>query len=232
MDKIRLLIVDDHAVLRAGLKLLINTQPDMEVVDEASDGLTAVQKAIEKQPDLVLMDISMPEASGISALERIRQDCPHTRVLVLTMHDDPAYLRAVFAAGAGGYAVKKASHLDLLVAIRAVYRGRTFVDVAFTEDDFIAGGKAPHGKKSMLLLSPREREVLGLVAQGYMNKHIAERLRLSVKSVETYRARVSGKLGLRSRADVIRYALEVGLLSAGTFPPGDSNMHESLDKRA
>ena len=224
MDKIRLLVVDDHAVLRAGLKLLINTQPDMEVVGEAADGLAAVKKAIETKPDLVIMDISMPESSGISALERIRQDCPHTRVLVLTMHDDPAYLHTVLAAGAGGYVIKRASDLDLLVAIRAVHRGRTFVDMTFTENSFILEKKTHHGKQSLLLLSPREREVLGLVAQGHMNKHIAERLRLSVKSVETYRARVAEKLGLRSRADVIRYALEVGLLSAGTSPPGNSNM--------
>lgn len=227
MGKIRVLIADDHAVLRAGLRMLVNAQPDMEVVDEAADGAMAHQKALETSPDVVLMDITMPGRSGIQAIEDIRRDSPQTKVLILTMHDDPAYVRSVLAAGGAGYVIKKAPDLDLLAAIRAVYRGRTFVDLTLADGvaQDVLGKKSASGKvregRPMSLLSHREREVLCLVAQGYMNRHIAERLRLSVKSVETYRWRIAEKLGLRSRADLVRYALEVGLLAPGTAPPGE-----------
>jgi len=218
MAKIKVLIVDDHAILRAGLRALINAQPDMEVVDEAPDGASAIKKVVDTKPDVVLMDISMPECGGIEALERIRRDCPNVRVLILTMYDDPAYMRSVLAAGAAGYIIKRAPDLDLMAAIHAVYRGRTFVDMTLSENILpeTIRKRGQNGKKkgmSVSMLSQREREVLCLVAQGYMNKDIAERLHLSVKSVETYRARIAEKLGLRSRADLVRYALEVGLLA-------------------
>lgn len=226
MAKIKVVIADDHAILRAGLRALINAQPDMEVIGEASDGETAVQMVIETKPEVVLMDISMPECGGIKALQRIRRDAPDTRVLVLTMYDDPAYLHSGLAAGAAGYLIKRAAAIDLMAAIHAVYQGRTFVDMTLSENilpDTIRKYSSSGKEKglSVSVLSQQERKVLCLVAQGYMNKEIAERLHLSVKSVETYRARIAEKLGLRSRADLVRYALEVGLLAPGKSAPDE-----------
>lgn len=219
MSKIRILIVDDHAILRAGLRMLINTQTDMEVVSEAMDGHEALWKAREMNPDVALMDITMPRTGGLQALEQLRQTCPHTRILVLTMHDDPAYALSVLAAGGLGYVVKRAADSDLLAAIRAVHRGRTFVDPALAGSlvqDLLAkqASAGPTGRGvRRSLLSPREREVLRLLAQGYTNQQAAKWIRVSVKTVETYRARIAQKLGLHSRAELTRYALESGLLT-------------------
>jgi two-component system, NarL family, response regulator NreC len=219
MSTIRILIVDDHAILRAGLRLLINAQPDMEVVSEAMDGKEALWKAREMKPDVALMDITMPKTGGLQALEQLRQVCPHTRILVLTMHDDPAYARWVLAAGGLGYVVKRAADSDLLAAIRVVYRGRTFVDptLAGSLVQELLGKQASAGPAdrgvSRILLSPREREVLRLLAQGYTNQQAAKWILVSVKTVETYRARIAQKLGLHSRAELTRYALESGLLT-------------------
>jgi len=225
MARIRVLIADDHAVLRAGLKVLIGAQPDMEVVAEAADGEEAVQKSAETRPDVALLDITMPGSGGIKAIERIREDSPSTRVLVLTMHDVPAYLRSALGAGATGYVVKRAADSELLSAIRGVHRGRTVLDptlavmvVQGAIGKRVAGGQ-PVGSAS--LLSPREREVLDLVAQGYTNQQIADRLGLSIKTVETYRSRLVEKLGLRSRADLVRYALDSGLFGSGQAAPAD-----------
>jgi two-component system, NarL family, response regulator NreC len=219
MPKISILIVDDHAILRAGLRMLINAQPDMEVVSEAMDGHEALRKAREKKPDVALMDITMPKISGLRALEQLRQVCPHTRILVLTMHDDAAYARSVLAAGGSGYIVKRAADSDLLAAIRAVYQGRLFLDptLAGSLVQDLLGKKASFGPADgaapRSLLSPREREVLRLLAQGYTNQQAAKWIVVSVKTVETYRARIAQKLGLHSRAELTRYALESGLLT-------------------
>jgi DNA-binding NarL/FixJ family response regulator len=170
------------------------------------------------------MDVSMPGSGGIRAVERLRRECPRTRVVVLTMHDDPAYLRAALAAGAGGYVLKAAAHTELIAAIRAVSAGRTFVDPHLAGDLLqslsAAGEAAPAAEAGGpdARLSERERAVLGLLAQGHTNRAIAERLSLSVKTVETYRSRIAGKLGLKSRADFVRFALEIGLLNAGGTP--------------
>jgi two-component system response regulator NreC len=226
MDKIRVLIADDHAVLRSGLRMLINTQPDMDVVGEVADGQEALKKSRELRPDIVLMDITMPGGNGLKAIEGLRMECPKTRVLVLTMHDDEAYLRAALAAGGSGYVVKKSADTELLSAIRAVHGGHTFVDL-------MPGGESPelaaegisnraHSEKSRGLLSQREREVLTLVAVGYTHQQIAERLNLSIKTVETYRSRLAEKLDLRTRADLVRYAIELGLLDAEHTPPRES----------
>src|SRR5919108_399855 len=226
MSKIRLLIADDHAILRAGLRMLINAQPDMEVVSEAMDGHEALLKARQLKPDITLMDITMPKASGLQALEQLRQVCPQTRVLVLTMHDDPAYARSVLAAGGSGYVVKRAADSDLLAAIRAVYRGRTFVDPTLAGSlvqDLLekkAPSRSTDGGAPRSLLSPREREVLLLLAQGYTNQQAAKWMLVSVKTVETYRARIAQKLGLHSRAELTRYALESGLLTPHKFYVG------------
>ncbi len=220
MAKIRIVVADDHAVLRAGLRLLINTQPDMETVGEAGDFPEAVRVTGTAQPDILILDLTMPGGTGIQTVERLARECPKTRILVLTMHDDPSYLRTALAAGAFGYVVKKAADTELLSAIRAIAQGRAFVDLDVTGHrvQSLLGDSSAEGAESPAdQLSPREREVLELVAQGHTNQAIADKLFLSVKSVESYRARLMQKLGLRNRADLIRYAVEVGLLGPGKF---------------
>src|SRR6266542_3762960 len=193
---IRVLAADDHALVRAGLKALIATQPDIELVAEAADGVEAVEKAIEIQPDVVLMDLTMPKYGGIPAITSIRQSCPRTRVLALTMHDDASYVRSVLAAGGAGYVVKSAADTELLNAIRAIAKRPTSVNLSVgekTAQDMFSHSVLQDSTTSRAasaaidLLSAREREVLILVAQGYTSQEIAERLKLSAKSVESYR---------------------------------------------
>ena len=217
MARIAVLLADDHAVLRAGLRMLIGAQPDMEVAGEASTGEEAVRLARELEPDVVLMDLSMPGGGGVDATARIRQEHPGVRVLALTMHDDPAYLRSVLAAGATGYVLKRAAGTELLQALRTVHRGDTFVapELADWLVQEALGRKSARDSDRIPgdNLSEREREVLRLVAQGHTNQQVADRLALSVKTVETYRARLMEKLGLKSRADLVRYALSTGFLT-------------------
>jgi two-component system response regulator NreC len=215
------MVADDHAILRSGLRLLVNAQADMEVVSEAPDGEHAVRAARETRPDVALMDLTMPGTGGMRALQEIVRDCPKTRVLVLTMHDDPAYLRSVLSAGASGYVLKRSVDAELLTAIRAVHRGGTFVDPGLANvlvQDVLAkrGGKA-RSKRPVNILSEREQQVLKLVAQGYSSKQIAEQILVGVKSVETYRSRLAEKLGLRTRSEVIRFAVQMGLLTPETL---------------
>lgn len=216
MKKIRILLADDHAVLRAGLRALIDAQPDMRVVAEAGDGSETVRQAQEHHPDVAIVDISMPEMSGIDAIERVRRRNPATRVLVLTMHDDAAYARASLAAGASGHIVKDVEAAELLAAIRAIHRGGTVVHLTREGGavaDAITVPEEPGARGGHDVLSDRERQVLVLVAQGHTNREVADRLALSVKTVETYRARLSDKLGLRTRAEIFRFALQEGLLA-------------------
>ena len=222
MTKIRVLIVDDHAIVRAGLRMLINPQPDMEVMGEAADGHEALCQARAANPDVLTLDLTMPGGGGLKTMERLRQACPQTRVLVLTMHEDPSYLRAALAAGASGYVAKSAVDGDLLAAIRSVAQGRTFVTMNLSDKGThqVLGDQPTRTESPVKLLSPREQEVLKLLAQGYTNKEVGTQLCLSVKTIETYRARLADKLGLRSRADLTRYALEMGLLDPGPSSPG------------
>src|SRR5437870_3524474 len=219
MGKIRVLIVDDHAIVRAGLRMLINPQPDMEVVGEAADGPEALRQARATNPDVLTLDLTMPGGGGLKILERLRQTCPQTRVLVLTMHEEPSYLRAVLAAGGSGYVAKSAVDGELLAAIRSVAQGRTFVTMNLSDGEThqVFGDRATRTASAprppVQLLSPREQEVLKLLAQGYTNQEVGTQLCLSVKTIETYRGRLVEKLGLRSRADLTRYALEMGLLN-------------------
>ena len=222
MGKIRVLIADDHAIVRAGLRLLINSQPDMEVVGEAADGHEALHQARQANPDVLTLDLTMP-GGGLKTLEGLRQECPQTRVLVLTMHEDPSYLRAALAAGGSGYAVKSAVDGELLAAIRSVAQGRTFVSITLSDKgthqvlgDQLGGPPRTESppRAPVKLLSSREQDVLKLLAQGYTNQEVGTRLFCSVKTIETHRARILDKLGLRSRADLTRYTLEMGLLSA------------------
>jgi two-component system, NarL family, response regulator NreC len=221
MQKIRVLIADDHAILRSGLKMLINAQADMEVVSEAPDGDRAVQGVRDTRPDVALMDLTMPGSGGMGALEEIARCCPDTRVLVLSMHDDPAYLRSVLAAGASGYVLKRAVDTELLAAIRAVHRGGVFVDPSlahvFVQDALDKATTEGGAERSLSILSQRERQVLGFVAQGYGSQEIAKQILVSVKTVETYRARIAEKLGLRTRPEIVRFAVQMGLLTSDTL---------------
>lgn len=216
MSKIRVLLVDDHALIRTGLRMLINAQRDMETVGEAANCREALEQINRLQPDVVSLDLTMPGGNSIKLIEQLHSEHPEIRVLVLTMHDDPAYFRAVMAAGGAGYLVKSAADSELLTAIRTVHQGRTFANVD------LDGKKHLPATPGLGLgsLSDREREVLELLAKGFTNQEIAAQLFLSVKTIETYRARIAGKLGLRTRAELVRYALEVGLLAANEPYPG------------
>ncbi len=213
MAKQRILIADDHAVLRAGLKLLINSQPDLEVVGEASTGEEAIVQSATLDPDIVLMDISMADMSGLEATRRIKRAQPDVRVLFLTMHEEEGYLRRALAAGAGGYCPKSAADSELLSALRAVAQGNVYIHPSHAKLllEGMIPGRADAAPVPTSALSDRERQVLRLVALGHTNQQIASQLFLSVKTVETYRARLMEKLGIKSRAALVRYALETGL---------------------
>lgn len=218
MNKIKILLADDHAVLRTGLRLLINSQPDMEVVGEAGDGLKAIEEAALLKPDIIIMDITMPGISGIEATSKIKKEMPGIKVLALTVHEDEAHLKRFLEAGASGYVPKKAADVQLLEAIRVVYSGEAYLhpSQASMLVESIKKGEDLTGSKQdeMALLSPRERRVMELLAQGYTNQEASEKLFLSVKTVETYKARLMEKLNLKSRADLIRYALQKGILNS------------------
>jgi DNA-binding NarL/FixJ family response regulator len=213
MSKLRVFLADDHAVVREGLKTLVNAQPDMEVTGEASDGQTACVGVRELLPDVVVMDVSMPVQNGAQATEELRTSCPKVKVLALTVHEDKGYLRQLLEAGAAGYVLKRAAAVELIHAIRTVARGGIYLDPALA--GAVVGGfvRKPSSKGAAAgELSEREVEVVRLIAAGHSNKEIAVRLDLSVKTVETYKSRSLDKLGLSSRADLVRYALRRGWL--------------------
>jgi two-component system, NarL family, response regulator NreC len=210
----RILLADDHAVLRAGLRLLLENQPDYQVVGEASSGLEVMDLAAKLDPDLVILDLSMPGLGGLDALPALRQRSPDSKVLILTMHDDPQYLRQALKDGASGYVLKKAADQELLVAVQAVLRGEVYVHPSLTRtllDGILDVSPAPvHDWET---LTEREQAVLRQVALGHTSAEIAARLNLSAKTVETYRARGMEKLGLPNRAALVRFALNKGLLT-------------------
>jgi DNA-binding NarL/FixJ family response regulator len=214
MKAIDIVLVDDHMVVRAGLKTLISAHPDMKVIGEAADGETACQLVEDCKPDVVIMDISMPAMNGIQATERIMQRCPNVKVLVLSVHDDTSYLRQMLAVGAAGYILKHTAADALIQSIRIVAAGGLYLEPSLAEHVVSRYVRRPAAVTELLgaNLSEREREVVQRVVQGYSNKDIATQLSLSVKTVETYRARALEKLGLTSRAALVRYALEHGWL--------------------
>lgn len=223
MTKIRIFIADDHAVLRAGLRLLLQAQDDMEVVGEAGDFAQTLALLHTVQPDIITLDLSMPGGLGLKALEKIRDTTPKSRVIVLTMHDDPAYLRTALAMGACGYVVKSVADTELISAIRAVFEGRVFVDARSSTTtsgtSTLQPAAAIQAKSQFDTLSAREKEVLVLIAQGHTNQAVADRLDLSVKTIESYRSRMMEKLGLKNRADLTRFAIEHRLLNHGPSEP-------------
>lgn len=214
MGKLRILLADDHQMMRDGLKLLINAQPDMEVIGEAKDGLAAWQQAKELLPDMVVIDVSMPQMGGARATERIKRECPEIKVLALTAHEDRSYVSQLLEAGASGYMLKVAASGDLINAIRVVAAGGVYLDPTVADKVLhtYRRGKPPKGITQGTPLSQREEEVLRLIAQGYINKEIAARLSISIKTVDTHKARAMEKLGLRSRAEIVRYAVVQGWL--------------------
>lgn len=217
MTMLRVLLADDHHVVRAGLRALIEAQADMEVVAEAADGEAAWRQAVELDPDVVVMDVSMPVLGGASATERIHRDRPGVRVLALTVHEDRSYLQQLLQAGASGYLLKRAAADELIHAIRAVARGGTYLDPGLTGKvlDGLVGRPSPPGSAPDAQPSEREEEILRLIARGYTNREIAEQLDVSIKTVETHKARAMEKLALDSRAGIVGYAIRRGWLSEG-----------------
>jgi two-component system, NarL family, response regulator NreC len=215
---IRILLCDDHAVVRMGLNMLLNARPNMEVVGEASEGNEGIQKAEELKPDVVLMDLSMPHGKdGLSATSELKKILPDTSILILTMHDDEEYLFRAIQAGASGCILKSAPHEELLQAIESVAKGNAYLYPSATKrlmEEYLSHMKQD-GSDSYSLLSDREKEVLTLIAKGYSNKEIAEKLIISVKTVETHKSKVMEKLQMKTRPELVSYALKKGLMGYG-----------------
>ncbi|MGB8511159.1 MAG: response regulator transcription factor [Pyrinomonadaceae bacterium] len=214
MSKLRVYLVDDHSILREGLALLVNSQPDMEVVGQAGDGEEALEGISALAPEVVVLDVSMPKLGGAETTERLKLSFPHIRVLVLTRHGEQSYLRQLLRAGASGYVLKKAAAEELIGAIRAVAAGGTYLDSSLAGHvvDNYVGQQAAKTSSRGGNLSEREAEVLRLIALGHSNKEIASQLNISVRTAETYKVRLMEKLGLNSRAEIVRYALQQGWL--------------------
>ena len=210
---LRVLIADDHGIVRGGLRLLLDRQPDIEVVGEAADGAEAVERTLALRPDLAIVDVSMPLLTGIQATREIKAHAPEIDVLVLSMHDDERYVFEALKAGASGYVLKREADQDLVDAVRSIARGEPFLTNAATETlvrewmaDETTGPREP--------LSPREQEVLKLIAEAHTNRSIGEILHLSEKTVESHRANILRKLGMRDRVELVRYAIRRGLVEA------------------
>lgn len=214
MKKITVVLADDHSILRAGLKMLLESQNDIEVVAEAENGNQAVQACQQHQPDILILDLSMPEGSGLPVIEKIKKESPKTKTIVLTMHLDIEWIKSSISAGALGYIVKKYAETELLMAIRSVHQGIPFIKTA-SESELLPKDTAQMAEDSTL--SDRELEVLKYIAYGYTYEEISKKIFVSVKSVETYRGRIAKKLNLDTRAKMVRYALEIGLLAPGKY---------------
>ncbi|HEY8193113.1 MAG TPA: response regulator transcription factor [Gaiellaceae bacterium] len=208
---IRLLIVDDHAVVRSGLRLLLESHDDIEVVAEAGDPRTAIFETRAHKPDVILMDVVMPGGSGIEATPAVLKEAPEAKVLILSMQDDPAYVRQAFAAGASGYVLKEAADAEVVAAVREVANGQRYVHPALGAR-LIAAEADEQARVDEDPLSDREHEVLRLLALGHTNQEIASNLFLSVRTVETHRAHIMQKLRIATRAELVRYAIDKGIL--------------------
>jgi DNA-binding NarL/FixJ family response regulator len=209
----RVLIADDHGIVRSGIRLLLDNQPDMEVVAEASDGVEAIDEALSSRPDLCILDVGMPRMTGLQATREIRSHLPDARVLILSMHDDENYLFEALHAGASGYVLKREADQDLVNAIRAVARGEAFLTNA-AERSIIRRWMDDGADGPAVPLTPREEEVVKLIAEAYTNAQIAGILHLSEKTIESHRANVLRKLGMRDRVELVRYAIRRGLVDA------------------
>jgi DNA-binding NarL/FixJ family response regulator len=210
---LRILVADDHGIVRSGLIMLLERQDGMHVVAEAEDGVAAVEAALRERPDVAILDVSMPRKTGLQAAREIHAHCPETRVLLLSMHDDERYVYDALKAGASGYVLKRQADVELIDAVRAVAAGGRFlsatVDAGAMEEWLERGEDQPHDP-----LTPREMDVVKLIAEAYTNRQIAEILKVSEKTVESHRANVLGKLGMRDRVELVRYAIRRGLVEA------------------
>jgi DNA-binding NarL/FixJ family response regulator len=207
---IRILLADDHILVRQGFKMILSAQPDMQVVGEAVNGRETVELCEKLQPDLVLMDVTMPELNGIEATRRLANASPRTRVLALSMHKDAVYVREILRAGARGYLLKDSAETDLLAAVRSVAKGEAYLSPSVS--DAVLTDYRRHVTDPLDLLTSREREVLQMIAEGKTNKEIATSLNLSVYTVEAHRGRVMEKLNLHSTGELVRFALRSGLI--------------------
>ena len=214
MSKIRILIADDHSIVREGVRMILDGQEDFEVVGEASTGRQALEEARRLRPDVVVMDISMPDMTGIEATAKIRSELSGTQVMGLTMHEDESYVFALLKAGAAGYVLKRAAAEDLVAAVRAANQGEAFLYPTVAKlvvQDFLQRATA-QDRATLDGLTEREREVLTLIAEGLTNQEIAGRLYISIKTVQTHRAHIMEKLNLHDRTELVRYAIRKGLI--------------------
>jgi DNA-binding NarL/FixJ family response regulator len=215
MSKIRVVVADDHTIVREGVRILLEAQPDIEVVGEAADGQEALARVRELLPDIVLIDIAMPNLNGLDATRAIKRDYPQVQIIALTMYESDEYFFQILNAGASGYILKKAASADLLAAIRAVYAGEVFLYPSVARrlvSDYLSRVQSGEEKSSYDGLTPREREVLKLVAEGHTNQAIADKLVISPSTVQTHRSRIMQRLNLHNRAELIQYAIRKGLL--------------------
>lgn len=218
MSKIRILLADDHAIMREGLRLILEAQPDFQVIAEATNGEEVVEKARALAPDVILMDLTMPKRNGIEATRLIHQEHPAIQVLALTVHDNYDYLYQTLEAGASGYILKGATSEELALAVKAVHGGGIYLSPKMAKwvvNEFLDRAGRGGGRKVSDSLSPREREVLKLIAMGRTNQEIAALLHVSPSTVQTHRARVMEKLGVHTRSELVNYALRRGIVSAG-----------------
>lgn len=217
MPKIKVLVVDDHAIVREGVRMILAKEPDLEVVGEASDGQEALERAKQLQPDVVVMDISMPGMGGIEATQTLRTTLPAVQVLALTMHEDETYVFQLLRAGAAGYVLKRAAAQDLVAAVRAAARGEAFLYPSIARkvvEDYLKRVESGEERERYDGLTAREKEILTLIASGSSNQQIAEKLFISIKTVQTHRAHILEKLGLHDRTELVRYAIRKGLIEA------------------
>ena len=217
MPKIKILVVDDHAIVREGVRMILAKEGDLEVVGEAGDGQQALDLTERAQPDVVIMDISMPGMGGIEATQTIRAKHPEVQVLALTMHEDESYVFQLLRAGASGYVLKRAAAQDLVQAVRAAAKGEAFLYPSVARkvvEDYLRRVESGEERQRYDGLTTREKEILTLIAQGLSNQQIAEKLFISIKTVQTHRAHILEKLGLHDRTELVRYAIRKGLIEA------------------
>lgn len=215
LRKIRILLADDHRMMREGIRALLGGRDDIEVVGEAADGREAVRLTTRLCPDVVVMDVSMPLLNGIEATRQIRRDCPDTKVLILTVHESQEYVARLLAAGASGYMIKRAGGEELARAIRAVHHGDAFLYPSVARvvvEDYVQRLETGRGVGPKDVLTPREREILQLIAEGYTNREIADMLHLSIKTVQNHRSKIMKKLDLHDRGELIKYAIQQGII--------------------
>lgn len=215
-DRKRIVIAEDHTILREGLRMLLSSNPEFEVVAEAQDGLEAIKYTESLQPDLVLMDLSMPRMNGMGAIQEIKKNSPATRILVLTVHKTEEYILATLKAGADGYVLKDATHSELMLAIECIFSGKSYLSPGISEkviEGYLEGRRTVKSTTSWDSLTQREREILKMIAEGYKNKDIADYLCISAKTVEKHRANLMKKLDLHSASTLTAFAMEKGLIS-------------------